>query len=162
MKHGSIELDPLSLRVGKPADVEPLLRKYGLDHFTEGGFDAFAEWDLERAIREMTKQVARSDTPFIVATVGGEDVGWISWYFMHTFTRRPIACLWTIYVNPEQRRSAVGQRLIWAAMDLARIEGACAFFATVAPTGLGGQALCRLFQGFGFEPMAGAFSKRLN
>ena len=161
MKHDSIEQDPLSLRVGKPADVEPLLRKYGLDHFTEGGFTEFAEFDLERAIREMRNQVARDDTPLIVATFDGEDIGWISWNMMWVFTKRPIGVLWTIYVAPEHRGGDVGKRLVWAAIDLAKLDNACAFFATVAPVSLGGQALCRLFRKFGFADMGGAFFKGL-
>ena len=161
MKHGSIEQDPLSLRVGKPADVEPLLRKYGLDHFTEGGFTEFAEFDLERAVVEMTKQVARDDTPLAIASINGEDVGWISWTVMHIFTTKPIAVLWTIYVAPEHRKSLLGRKLVRGAIEVAKTEGACAFFATVAPTSLGGQALCRIFESFGFQPMGGAYFKGL-
>ena len=110
----------------------------------------------------MTRQVERDDTPFIVAEIEGEFVGWMSWTMMHVFTVAPIAVLWTIYVRPEYREGAVGRKLIFLAMDLAKKEGACAFFATVAPTSYGGQSLCHLFRSFGFDPMGGAFSKALN
>ena len=65
MRHDVI--DNLTFRVGKADDVAPLLTKYGDDHFTEGGFAKFSTFDLERAIREMTRQVERDDTPFILA-----------------------------------------------------------------------------------------------
>ena len=156
MRHDVI--DNLTLRIGKAGDVAPLLTQYGADHFTEGGFAAFSTFDLERAIREMSAQVARDDTPLIIAEIGDEFVGWMSWTMMHVFTTAPIAVLWTIYVRPEYRHGAVGRKLIWSALDVARNEGACAFFATVAPTSPGGQSLCHLFRAFGFQPMGGAFS----
>lgn len=159
MRHEFI--DKFYLRVGNADDVEPLLTKYGADHFHEGGFAAFSTFDLERAVREMRLQVERDDTPFIVAVIDGEPIGWLSWTTMHVFTALPIAVLWTIYVRPEYRHAAVGRKLIWSAMDIAKSEGACAFFATVAPTSAGGQSLCHLFRAFGFEPMGGAFSKVL-
>jgi len=159
MRHEFI--DKLKFRVGKADDVEPLLVKHGVNHFSEGGFDAFSTFDLDRAVREMSKQVERDDTPFILAEIEDEAVGWMSWTMMHVFTVAPIAVLWTIYVTPEYRKSMVGRRLIWHAIDIARSEGACAFFATVAPTSAGGQSLCHLFRSFDFEPMGGAFFRRL-
>jgi L-amino acid N-acyltransferase YncA len=151
----------LTLRTGKPEDVAGLISKYGEDHFHEGGFDAFATVDLERAVREMTRLVGQDDTPLIIAEVAGEPVGWISWTMMHVFSVQPIAVLWTIYVAPEHRNSAVGRMLVWSAVDIAKHEGACAFFATVAPTSPGAMALCHLFRGFGFADMGGAFSRKL-
>jgi L-amino acid N-acyltransferase YncA len=156
-----IEHGRLKLRPGKAADVALLIEKYGADHFHEGGFDAFSTVDIERAAREMTRLVERDDTPLVIAEIDGEPIGWISWTMMHVFTRAPIAVLWTIYVAPAYRNSAVGRQLVWGAVEIARREGACAFFATVAPTSAGAQALCHLFRSFGFEPMGGAFSKAL-
>lgn len=161
MKHESISEPNIAFRPGRPSDVEPLLRKYGFDHFFEGGFNDFAEFDLERAVVEMTKQVARDDTPLVVASVDGVDVGWISWTMMHYFTKRPIGVLWTIYVAPEHRRSLIGRKLVQGAIRISKTEGACAFFATVAPTSLGGQALCRIFESFDFRSMGGAFFRGL-
>ena len=42
-------------------------------------------------------------------------------------------------------------KAVWLAADLAKSEGACAFFATVAPTSVGGKSLCHLFREFGFD-----------
>lgn len=156
-----IEQGRLKLRTGKADDVAVLIARHGADHFHEGGFDAFSTVDIERATREMTRLVERDDTPLIIAEHDGEPIGWISWTMMHVFTVKPIAVLWTIYVAPEHRNSAVGRHLVWGAVEIAKIDGACAFFATVAPTSPGAQALCHLFRGFGFSPMGGAFSKAL-
>lgn len=159
MRHDII--DNLTLRICKADEVAPLVTQYGADHFYEGGFAKFSTFDLERAVRETRRMVERDDTPFILAEIGGEFVGWVSWTMMQVFSAAPIAVLWTIYVRPEYRHGAVGRRLIWSACDIAKSEGARAFFATVAPTGPGGQALCHLFREFGFDPMGGAFSKVL-
>jgi L-amino acid N-acyltransferase YncA len=161
MTRPGIDRDSLKFRTGKVDDIEPLLEKYGADFFHEAGFDAFSTFDLPRAVREMRRQVLQDDTPFVVAEVDGELVGLISWTMLHVFTARPIAVLWIIYVTPEYRHSAVGRRLVWFAADIAKSEGACAFFATVAPTSPAAQSLCNLFRSFGFEPMGGAFSKAL-
>lgn len=157
----SIEQGRLKLRTGKAADVALLIAKHGVDHFHEGGFDAFSTVDIERATREMTRLVEQDNTPLIIAEVDSEPIGWMSWTMMQVFTVQPIAVLWTIYVAPEYRNSSVGRQLVWAAVDIAKHEGACAFFATIAPTSPGAQALCHLFRSFGFEPMGGAFSKAL-
>ena len=159
MRHDII--DNLVFRLGKDADVEPLLTAWGEDHFTEGGFDRFSTFDLPRSIREMRRLLAQGDTPFLIAEIEREFVGWISWTTMHVFTVAPIAVLWSIYVRPEYRHGAVGRKLVWLAADLAKADGACAFFATVAPTSIGGQSLCHLFKEFDFAPMGGAFTKAL-
>ena len=159
MRHDVI--DNLGFRLGKQDDVEPLLTAWGEDHFIEGGFAEFSTFDLDRAVREMKRLLAQGDTPFIIGEIQDEFVGWMSWTMMHVFTVKPIAVLWSIYVRPEYRHGAVGRKLVWLAADIARSEGACAFFATVAPTSIGGKSLCHLFREFGFEPMGGAFSKVL-
>ena len=141
--------------------MRPLLEKYGASYFNECGFDAFSTFDLERAAREMARQIGSGDTPFILAEIDGEVVGMVSWTMSHVFTSRPIAYLWMIYVMPPHRRSAVGRLLVWFAMDIAKCEGACAFFATVPPTSPAARSLCNLFRKCGFAPMGGAFTRRL-
>jgi GNAT superfamily N-acetyltransferase len=155
-------IDPrLKFRLGKPEDVRPLLDKYGSDFFHEAGFAEFAPFDIERATIEMAAQIKRGDTPFILATLDDAVVGMVSYTLSHVFTARPIALLWMFYVMPSYRRSAIGRMLLWFALDLAREDGASAFFATVAPTSIAGRSLCNLFRRAGFKPMGGAFSRRL-
>lgn len=151
----------LKFRLGRPEDVRPLLDKYGAEFFHEAGFAEFSPFDIERATEVMAAQIACSDTPFILATLDDAVVGMISYTLSHVFTARPIAILWMFYVMPPHRRSAVGRMLLWFALDLARQDGACAFFATIAPTSVAGRSLCNLFRRAGFKPMGGAFSRRL-
>ena len=139
----------------------PLLEKYGANYFHEAGFDAFSAFDLERAAREMARQISLGDTPFILAELDGEVVGMVSWTMSHVFTARPIAHLWMIYVMPPHRQSAVGRLLVWFAADIAKSEGACAFLRhrRRRPRPRRG-SLCNLFRRCGFAPMGGAFTRR--
>jgi GNAT superfamily N-acetyltransferase len=156
-----IDRGKLKFRLGKPDDVEPLLHKYGAHFFHEAGFDAFSAFDLPRAAKEMRRQISQGDTPFILAEIDGETVGMVSWTMSHIFTAEPIAVLWMMYVMPQYRRGPVGRLLLWFAVDLAKQEGACAFFATIAPTSPAARRLCNLFRRCGFEPMGGALSRAL-
>jgi GNAT superfamily N-acetyltransferase len=157
----SIERGKLKFRAGAADDVEPLLNKYGAHFFHEAGFDAFSPFDLPRATIEMRKQIARGDTPFILAELDGDVVGMVSYTLSHVFTVKPIAVLWMIYVMPPYRRGPLGRLLVWFAADLAKSEGACAFFATVAPVSRAAHGLCNLLRRCGFAPMGGAFSRAL-
>ena len=161
MRPESIDRGKLRLRVGQVTDVRPLLDKYGSHYFHEAGFDKFSPFDIERAAREMTKQIRLGDTPFILAELDGEIVGMVSWTVSHVFTAKPIALLWMIYVMPPHRKSAIGRLLVAFATDIAKQEGACAFFVTVPPTSPAAKTLCNLFRRCGFEPMGGAFTKAL-
>jgi L-amino acid N-acyltransferase YncA len=151
----------LKFRLGKPEDVRPLLDKYGADFYYEAGFGEFSSFDIERATNVMAAQIQSGDTPFVLATLNDEVVGMVSYTLCHVFTVQPIAILWMFYVMPSYRRGAVGRMLLWFALDLARGDNACAFFATIAPTSIAGRSLCNLFRRAGFKSMGGAFSRRL-
>ena len=157
----SIKRGRIKFRLGKPDDVAPLLKKYGGDFFHEAGFDTFSTFDLPRAEIEMRRQISSGQTPFILATLDDEVVGMVSYMMSHVFTAQPIAVLWMIYVMPPYRRGPVGRLLVWFACDIAKNEGACAFFSTVAPTSPAARSLCNLFRRCGFQPMGGAFSRTL-
>jgi GNAT superfamily N-acetyltransferase len=161
MRRHFIDRGKLKLRVGTVADVRPLLDKYGEQYFHEAGFDRFSPFDIERAAREMAKQIRSGDTPFLLAELDGEVVGMVSWSLSHVFTEKPIALLWMIYVMPPNRRSAIGRLLVSFAADIAKQEGACAFFASIPPTSPAAKSLCNLFCRCGFAPMGGAFTKAL-
>ena len=156
-----IDRGKLKFRLGRPDDVRPLLDKYGLHFFEEAGFGAFTAFDIERATTGMQRQIKSGETPFILAEVDGEVVGMISYCLSHIFTREPIAVLWMFYVMPPYRHGPIGRMLLWFAADIAKNDGACAFFATIAPTSPAARSLCNLFRRAGFEPMGGAFSRRL-
>jgi GNAT superfamily N-acetyltransferase len=156
-----IDRGKIKFRLGTPEDVEPLLEKYGADFFHEAGFDRFSTFDIKRAAREMRRQIAQGDTPFILAELDGEVIGMVSYMLSHVFTAEPIAVLWMIYVMPAYRRGPVGRLLVWFATDIAKAEGACAFFATIAPTSPAARSLCNLLRRCEFLPMGGAFEKRL-
>lgn len=150
--------DKIVTRMGKVEDVEPLLQRFALPYFVECGFDAFAQLDLPQAIETMRGQVTRGDTPFIVAEVNGDPVGFVSYTLDQVFTARPLAYLHLIYVEPKWRRTPIGRALIAMAMHVAQGDGACAFFATIPPRR---PSLNNMLVHAGFEPMGGAYMRRL-
>jgi hypothetical protein len=156
---GCIEVPRIVFRLGKPDDVEPLLDRYGQEFFDEGGFNAFAVFDKRRAAEKMRQDVMSGATPFVLAEVDGAVAGMISYSLEHTFTTHPIAMLWMFYVMPRYRRSApmLGRMLLWLALDMARNDDACAFFAVVPPRSSIGRTLGNLFRRAGFDVMGGAF-----
>jgi hypothetical protein len=51
--------------------------------------------------------------------------------------------------------------LLALAMNGAKGDGCCAFFAVVAPTSRAGRMLCNMFRRAGFASMGGGFIRRL-
>jgi GNAT superfamily N-acetyltransferase len=158
---GCIDRNKLKFRLGRAVDVEPLLKLFAKSFFEETGFAEFAVFDLQRAIAQMTRQVRMGETPFIIAEVDGEPAGFAGYHLSHIFTVAPIAYLWVIYVPPRFRRGPIGRMLLWLLFDLARGDGASAFFATVPVTAPSARGLCNLLQRVGCTPMRGAFLRRL-
>ncbi|HEY1431136.1 MAG TPA: GNAT family N-acetyltransferase [Stellaceae bacterium] len=154
--------DQVSFRVGKVADVEPLLTRFGAAFFSEVGFDRFTDFDLHHAVQVVTRQVATDASPFIVAEDHGESVGLIAYRLERVFGAEPFAYMWVIFVAPDYRQRGRGRSvasvLLHLACKQAKAEGACAFLATVPPPNT---ALCALFPAAGFESMGGAFIKGL-
>lgn len=148
----------LTFRLGTPADVEPLLAVFAPQYFHECGFDNFAELDLTRAVGIMQGQIERGDTPFIVAETPSQPAGMASYSLEHVFTKRPIAVLHMIYVAPPFRRGPLGRMLLAMLMTMATDDDACAFFASIPPRL---PSLNNMFLRGGFQPMGGAFFRRL-
>jgi GNAT superfamily N-acetyltransferase len=132
-----------------------------VEFFNESGFAAFSEFDAVRCEEQLGLQVERQITPHILCEVGDRIVGFISYSMEHSFTKEPIAIMWTFYITPKYRRGPYGRMLLSLAMHMAQGEGACAFFATVAPTTQAALSLCNLLRHEGFDPMGGAYMRRL-
>ena len=160
-KPGAIDGFKIVFRLCKPEDVGLLVDRHGQAFFTEAGFGEFSSFDPERARAKIARQVEFGISPFILADLNGETIGFASYLLEHTFTDRPIGMLWMFYVAPEHRGTSVSRLLLWYLVDLARGDGACAFFAVVAPTSPAARLLCNLFRRGGFARMGGAFMRRL-
>jgi GNAT superfamily N-acetyltransferase len=156
-----IDSSKLIVRLGGLDDVRPFLEQHGANFFHEVGFDQFSTFDIDRGEAETRKHIKSGFNPFILAEIEGEIVGLISYTLVHVFSARPIAILWAIYVPPSRRQGKVAQLLLNFAIDLARGDDACAFFATIPPPTMNGAILCDLFRRNGFADMAGALSRRL-
>jgi L-amino acid N-acyltransferase YncA len=160
-KPGYIDGYQLRFRMGRAEDARPLLEKYGQDFFREVGLDRYSSFDIDQAERKIQEHIKSGNNPYILATINDVIVGVASYTLSHVWTRQPLAIMWMTYVAPLYRNSAIGKLLVDRMLDLAEADGACAFFATVPTMTEGGKALCHLFENYGFEPMGGAFQRRL-
>jgi GNAT superfamily N-acetyltransferase len=161
MRAQRIESPRLKFRLGRPEDVRPLLERFGQAFFDEAGFGEFTQLDIPCAEDAMSRQIHQNATVFVFAEIDGEVVGLISYSMGRYFTAQPIATLWMFYVMPAYRRSKLGRLLLWFALDLAKTDGACAFFATIFPNSRLGRSLCNLLRHGGFAPMGGALYRSL-
>ena len=98
--------------------------------------------------------------PHIVARIGEQIVGVISWSMDDSFCEEPIAVLHTIYVKPKFRRSIIGRTLVALAMDIARSEGACAFSAPITSGMKEMRGLQNMLAKAGFAPSGVVMTKR--
>ena len=152
----------IRMRLATAADVGRVIREIGCDFFDESGFARFAEFDPERWEETCKRRIRAGSTPFIVAELQNSDIiGFVSYALEHSFTTRPIACLWMFYVYPAWRGTPVARALLTSAIDVARGDEACAFFATLFPTHRGGRTLFNLFRKFDFAPQGGALFRSL-
>lgn len=121
----------LEVRLAKKEDI-PALVAFGRAFFAESQYGLFGVEFSERVAEAyLTEAVSETFVPHLVATIDGLPVGGVSFSYDNSFSERPIAVLQNIYVEKKFRRSAIGRILIMMAADLAKSEGACAFFAPV-------------------------------
>jgi hypothetical protein len=92
---------------------------------------------------------------------GAKLVGSISYSLDETFCVEPVAVLNTVYVVPEERRSALGRVLVALVSNLARQDGACAFHAILASGMIEQKTLANLFAREGFDDIGVVMGKRL-
>ena len=154
-------LPRIKVRLARTEDVQPVINDIGEDFFHEAEFDRFAEFDAERWRLNCEHRIGSGQTPFIVAEFEGRIVGFISYTLEQAFTKRPIAVAWMFYVKPSWRKLAIGRGLLSAALDMAKGDNACAFFASITPTTPAARSMVNLFRHKGFTPMGGAMQRAL-
>jgi len=124
------------------ADVARLLGAQLDEHeipSTEGG--------IERAVRGMIEEPRRG--AIFVARLGETAVGMACLSFTWTLEHGGLsAWLDELYVQPEQRSHGVGRRLLLAAMDHAKAQGAAAIDLEVVE---GHERAARLYEREGFR-----------
>jgi GNAT superfamily N-acetyltransferase len=143
-----------------PDDLDALMALYRR-FYQEAVYKDFAEWDDERATSTIEYRVKNHLRPHLLAIVDGAIVGFVSWELDHSFSVKPVAVLFELYVQPEHRRSALGRFLVKLALWVAKDDGACAFHAPVASGMEAAYSLQNLFRKEGFTDMGYVMRKAL-
>jgi predicted N-acetyltransferase YhbS len=119
------------MRLATEDDVAALV-KLGKEQFETSRYaDHGVEYSEAQAERYLTMVLEHMLIPHIVAVVDGEIIGGISFSYDHSFSKKPIAVMQNFFVTKKYRRSLVGRYLMSAALEIAKDEQACAFFAPV-------------------------------
>ena len=168
------QLPALSFRVAKREDLSRIV-DLGARFFQESEFPAFTSYDPARFLRvlEMAHRndamihiLAELDTTEMLAypetPSSSELVGFVSFDVNSYYTRHKIAHLFLLYAVPEHRASPIGRLLMTAAVEVARNEGAVAFYAG-AMAGINQRQekqLMNMLYKIGFEPLGG-FARKI-
>ena len=99
----------------------------------------------------LTAAIGRGTSPHIVATHNGDIVGVISYSLDGSFSDYKCAVMGEVYAYPAYRHTPVGRALVWAAMDLAKGDGAIAMHIPIAGGHEAVPTLKNLFRKFGAE-----------
>jgi GNAT superfamily N-acetyltransferase len=130
-KKSRLEPEGLELRMATVADV-PALVKLGKEQFETSKYAHFGvEYSEVASEKYLTMVLENMYLPHIVACIGDEVVGGISYSYDNSFSKKPIAILQNIFVTKKYRRTLIGRMLISTALHIAQDEQACAFFAPV-------------------------------
>ena len=99
--------------------------------------------------------------PIILALKNDKIIGGISIIYDYCFSERPVAVLQYIFVEKAFRRGIVGRMLVHHAMEIAKGDGATAFFAPINSGTKHVRSLANLFQKGGFLPSGVILSRSL-
>ena len=167
------QLPSLSFRVAKREDLSRIV-DLGQRFFDESEFPAFTSYDPARFLRVLEMANRNDAMIHILAELGETEmlaypetpppelVGFVSFDVNAYYTRHKIAHLFLLYAVPEHRASPIGRLLMNAALDVAKIEGAAAFYAG-AMAGINQRQekqLMNMLYKIGFEPLGG-FARKI-
>lgn len=138
-----------------------MIDNFGSHFFDEAGFGEFAIHDKEKAKVSIRRYIETGIQPYIVCEVAGQTAGIASYYLDDDWTVKPMAFMGMFYVLPVFRRSHVARAMVMMLEQLASGDGACVLFVTIAPTSRSGALLANVFRRAGYQPMGGAFTRKL-
>lgn len=154
---GEMKLHPrlypkgLDFRLATVEDV-PALVELGREQFETSNYASIGiEYSETVTERYLTNILEHMLSPHILATVAGEVVGGVNFYYDFAFSKKPIAVMNNFFVTKKYRRTGIGRLLILMAEDIAKDDQACAFFAPVNNGGAHIQSLGNLLAKTGFR-----------
>jgi len=121
----------LNFRLGTVEDV-PALVALGREFFAISQMAKFgAEFSEAATEKYLTAAIENGFMHHLLATIDGEVVGGLSFYYDSSFFKKPLAILNHFFLTKRYRKSVIGRMLVMMAADIARDEQACAFIMPV-------------------------------
>jgi L-amino acid N-acyltransferase YncA len=152
--------EEVTFRFATGDDLSELMELYRL-FYEEAVYKDYLEYDSERVRATVFGGIISDERPHILAIVDESIVGFISYWFDHTFSKAPCMVLLELYVHPDFRRSAIGRGLVGVSIQEGARQGAGAFHAPVASGMKEVRTLHNLFAKAGFMPFGVMFRRRL-
>lgn len=121
----------LEFRLGTVGDV-PALVELGKEFFELSQMSQLgAEFSEKQTETYLTAALENGFMHHLLATVDGEVIGGISFYYDASFFKKPLAILNHFFLTKRYRKTAIGRMLVMMAADIAKDEQACAFIMPV-------------------------------
>lgn len=152
--------DRVGFRFATTDDIPGLMTLYRR-FYAEAIYKDYLEFDDARVEGTITGEIAADTRPHILAFAEEEIVGFISYAFDHSFSKKPCLILLEFYVIPEFRRSAVGRGLLAMVILEGQAAGAGAFHAPIASGVKEVRSLVNMFAKAGFEPFGIMMRRKL-
>jgi GNAT superfamily N-acetyltransferase len=155
-------LDSTEFRLATIDDAAELAQLFATS-FSESNYrERGIVYSVPRARAWLEGVISTGSCPHLVAIVEDRIVGAISYALDDTFCEKPVAVLHMFYALKEHRRSAIGRVLAALVCESAAQDGAVAFHAPLASSGLPEMATIRnLFAHAGFEPIGVIMGRKL-
>jgi len=152
--------EEVQFRFATGADLPELMTLYRT-FYGEAVYKDYLEYNEEAVHDTVFAGIIANDRPHILAVVDESIVGFISYWFDRTFSKKPCQVLLEFYVLPDFRRGAIGRALVGLAIQEGRHHGAGAFHAPVASGMREARTLVNLFGKAGFEPFGVMMRRKL-
>lgn len=152
--------EEVTFRFATGDDLPELMELYKL-FYEEAVYKDYLEFDEEAVTNTVFGGIISDERPHVLAIVDESIVGFVSYWFDRTFSRKPCQVLLELYVHPDFRRSAIGRGLVVLAVQEGQRAGAGAFHAPVASGMKEVRTLHNLFAKAGFMPFGVMFRRKL-
>lgn len=144
--------EEVTFRFATADDLTELLELYRL-FYQEADYKRFLEYDEEKVRTTIFAGIISDDRPHILAVVDESIVGFVSYWFDKTFSRKPCLVLLELYVHPDFRKSAIGRGLVGLLVQEGTYAKAGAIHAPLASGMREIRTLVNLFRKAGFREM---------
>ena len=151
----------IDLRLGKVDDAERITDLLGR-FFDLTIWAQNMRFNHSGALDYLRRAIGSGFAPHVLAYDGDELVGLCSYHIYSCYTDKPIAVMDETFVLPRLRRTDIGRRLVFLAIDLARGDG-CAVMNFPIASGMKAQTslMNMVARHFGAEPVGVIFRKVL-